>query len=55
MRTGFANHVTFYPVSSDKWFFGFDCGHYGDDRYYWNQARVEAECIRFADQLIEYK
>ena len=44
-----------YPVEHDGlWWFGFDCHHYRDDIYHWDERRVLYETRRFADQISNY-
>jgi hypothetical protein len=40
-----------YPVISEGFWYGFDCGHLGDTKEIWNEKAVELECERFAEQL----
>jgi hypothetical protein len=53
-----------YPVDDDAdgWWFGFDCAHYGDvsrgmfgrddGGHWWEQAEVEEQCEKLADQIV---
>lgn len=45
--------VTYANKSKNGWEFGFDCCHYGDSPEEWTRERVEEECRKLADQLIE--
>jgi hypothetical protein len=40
-----------YPITSEGFWYGFDCGHLCDTKEIWNAQAVELECERFAEQL----
>ena len=43
----FADGKSTYPVVSDLWFFGYDCGHLGDGR---SEEYVAEQMVRYPEQ-----
>ena len=49
--SGNATFFPTYPGGKERWWFGFDCAHYGDTIENCSLEYVKAECIYLAKQL----